>query len=298
MSHELHKDFDFHRLTRHILRYRENYGDIELQVFEPVRRADASERFPVLYATDSNSYFGGLANLASALQMRGEVSRFILVGIGYPSDRDAILLRMRDLYTHSARQHYRDILPAIACSPLGGSVTLAQVDATVDASNFLTFCREEIFPFIDATYRTLPDSGTYFGYSAGGFFGLYVLFSASKTFRSYILGSPATSFGGRNFVLPLVEEFIATGEQIDAELYIGVGALEKDDRGLEQFDIVSGSEALVHRLKGQAIPGLMVKTTLFENETHATAWASTFSHGLRCLFANKVPPPFLPAYLR
>src|SRR5262245_1283189 len=66
-----------------------------IKVLQPFRRADGSERFPVLYVTDSDEYFGGLSSLAGSMQSLGETQRFILVGIGY-GDVRFISLRSRD----------------------------------------------------------------------------------------------------------------------------------------------------------------------------------------------------------
>src|SRR5580698_1485477 len=97
-----------------------------------MRRADASERFPVVYATDSDDLFGGLATMANALQVHGETPRFILVGIGYGDTRASQVLRMRDYLTHSTRAHFQQELEQLTDSPLvaGGSDLMAACRAT------------------------------------------------------------------------------------------------------------------------------------------------------------------------
>jgi enterochelin esterase-like enzyme len=54
---------------------------------------------------------------------------------------------------------------------------------------FLQTLREDIVPFVDQTYRTLPNDCCLYGYSWGGFFVLYTLLRAPDVFRRYIPGS-------------------------------------------------------------------------------------------------------------
>jgi predicted alpha/beta superfamily hydrolase len=58
-----------------------------------------------------------------------------------------------------------------------------------EAPLFLRVLSEEILPFIDRTYRTTHDRGL-FGFSAGGYFATYVLFTAPDLFDRYGIASP------------------------------------------------------------------------------------------------------------
>jgi predicted alpha/beta superfamily hydrolase len=59
------------------------------------------------------------------------------------------------------------------------------------ASNHLTFIRNDVIKTIEKKYRTDPENRTYFGFSSGGVFGVYVLMAHPRTFKNYILGSPS-----------------------------------------------------------------------------------------------------------
>jgi len=250
-----------------------------LQVQAPVSQIQGKERFPVLYVTDSDMFFHGLGVLASTLQAHGETQRFILVGIGYENARLGELLRQRDFYTHAVRQLYRRETERVARSQ-----NLEVVEYDTDAGEFLRFIREELMPYIDGRYPTRVGDNGYFGYSAGGAFGLYTLFTQPGTFKRYILGSPTTSYAGHRFAIPQLQTFIDSGRSLDADVFLSVGELEELSRGLAQFELVTGLYGLAKALRQADIAGLRWRMRVFPGETHATAWTLAFSHGLRALF--------------
>jgi predicted alpha/beta superfamily hydrolase len=109
-----------------------------------------------------------------------------------------------------------------------------------DATEFLQFIRDELIPFIDALYPVLPNDNSYSGYSAGGGFGLYTLFTRPDTFRRYILGSPTSSVRGFEFGVELARTFIQSGRVMSAKVFLSVGELEEFERGLDHFGFVTG----------------------------------------------------------
>jgi predicted alpha/beta superfamily hydrolase len=255
----------------------------KIRVLKPI--SDGGERFPVLYATDSDELFGGLATLANGLQGSGETAPFILVGIGYERSRLADLLRLRDLLTHSIRVRVYSVVQSMANSLTDDDADDGRaVTDTTDAREFLEFLREDLVPFINQHYPTLPGSSSYFGYSAGATFGLYTLFTHPETFGRYILGSPSTSFDNHHFGIELARDFIASGRTLAAEVFMSVGELEEFRPGAEKFDLVTGFYRMVKYLRSTSIPGLTLTARVFPDETHATAWSPAFSHGLRTLF--------------
>ena len=78
------------------------------------------------------------------------------------------------------------------------------------AANFLRFIREELQPFIDKEYPTIPSDRGYFGDSLGGLFGLYALFNEPETFNRYIIGSPSI-WWDEKAIVKQAEKFIASG---------------------------------------------------------------------------------------
>lgn len=269
--------------------------NFKITVQHPLSRTDDTELIPVVYAADSDHFFGGYSSMANALQLSGEVPRFILVGIGYGNARAAALLRARDLYTHEVRAHFAAELEHYACSPLAGGVcSMREITQTTDANEFLEFISQELIPFIAARYPVNPSDNSFFGYSAAGGFGLRTLFSKPDTFRRYVLGSPATCYEGDTYAITLAETFRASGRDAAAKVFMSVGELEEFERDLSKCDPVTGLYRLAKNLKTSPIAGLELTMRVFPGETHATAWTAAFSQGLKTVLSPATQAPFGP----
>jgi uncharacterized protein len=265
-----------------------------MKVFVPLRKADGSERFPVVYATDSDKIFGGLAALASELQLAGQVSRFVLVGIGYENANAVDMLRMRDLFPRSVRDRVRPVIEQLAQSPFGAGITdLRAITEGTDAEQFLHFVREELMPWTNGRYPVKPEEASYFGFSAGGTFGLYTLFTQPEMFKRYILASPGTSYNGYHFGIEMMRTWLAPGRPVNASVFMSVGELEEF---YAHFDLTTGYYKMAKALRDAAIPGLSLTCKLFPQETHATAWALAFAHGVNAMFCATQEASFRPDF--
>jgi predicted alpha/beta superfamily hydrolase len=293
------EDYQKPEIKEHSIKSRFINQTFTIKVQQPMRRADNSESFKVVYTTDADFYFDGFATIANHLQLHGETPRFILVGIGYEDSRASALLRMRDFYLHGVRKLYCTVITQLADSPLGDGVKdLDAITHSTCAIEFLRFISEELIPYINANYATLSGEDTYCGYSAGASFGLYTLFSQPEVFKRYILGSPATSYSGQHWGVELAEPFIQSRRPMDAKVYLCVGEFEEFKRGFGDFELVTGYYRLAKLLKQAAIPGLDLTTQVFPQETHATAWCPMFIHGLKTLLGAVDQVPFWPQYLK
>lgn len=271
--------------SEHLLPSRHVEQVFRIKVLRPLLPAPHSEPLPVVYVTDSDEFYGGLATLAYELQLLSETPRFVLVAIGYEDEGASDLLRMRDLFDHASREHFRPLIEQLAKSPLGtGLSDPSLIFGTTDAGDFLRFIQEELKPHIEGHYSIKATESVLYGYSAGGTFGLYTLLRYPDTFAGgYILGSPATSRNGDHFGIALAEANIERTRGIQARVFVSVGELEELQLGLGEFDFVTGYYRLIKHLRAAAIPGLSLTTRMFPGETHATAWTFAFTHGLKTL---------------
>jgi len=89
------------------------------------------------------------------------------------------------------------------------------------ADNHLAFIRNEVFKYVENTYRASPDNRTYFGYSLSGLFGAYTLMTQANTFTNYIIGSPSV------LLLAKYQVEIASSSA-KANVFISRGDLEKE----------------------------------------------------------------------
>ena len=292
-------DFRPSEIHQHVLESEFVADAFTIKLVTPISRADGSERFPVVYAVDSDHFFGGLSNLASMMQGYGETPRFILVGIGYRNSGAAAVLRMRDLFSRRVQSILGGYINQVADSEfVTGLDDVRRVTQATDSGHFLRFVRDELMPWVQERFPVIPDDNTFWGYSAGGTFGLSTLFNASQTFRRYVLGSPGVCYKGEHFGIELVEEFLKSGKTLEARVFMSVGELEDHHPAAANFDLVGGYVQLAKFLRQSAVPGLELTARVFPGETHATAWTSSFSHGLKSVFGPAGNVPFWPDSLR
>ena len=147
--------FQLYTVERHEVESRIVGQTFTISVQLPVRLKDGSELFPVLYITDAiTDPLFEQDNFR--MQWLGDVPRFIAVNIGYATRAE---WQLRD----------RDLLPTDSGPVAGydrglidfGSVSFEGA-RTGGAVSFLKFIREELMPFIDKTYPTIPEDNGYF----------------------------------------------------------------------------------------------------------------------------------------
>ena len=132
--------------------------------------------YPVIYFTDAVEHIALLSS-ASYMIWRDDV---ILVGISWQKD---ISDDLRQQYgVHVSR--YMDYTFKKVVSKKHPKIKFGLAD------KHLAFIRKDVFKFVESNYRTEPNNRTYFGFSAGGVFGVYALMTQPDSFKNYILGSP------------------------------------------------------------------------------------------------------------
>ena len=212
----------------------------------------SDKRYPVLYVLDGDVAFGMAASIARYLQIGENIPELIIVGIGYGGlDKAAGEKRRRD---------YRP-------TPTGGAI------------NFLKFLEEELLPFIDNNYRTLPGERAINGYSIGGLFGLYTLFTKPEIFNRYIIGSPSLTWD--NYSIYNYEE--NSSEKIGEKkigLFISVGSEESDEKYFDPID------KLVTQIQERNYSGLKLEAKVFDASTHLMGPPESLTHGLISVFGK------------
>ncbi len=295
----------FPPVETHLIRASHVAQTFKIQVMQPGQRAGDARRYPVVYATDGNATFEMFKSIAYLLQMSElDSPPFILVGIGYPSDHPhaGYMLRIRDLTAPPWPKwekwvtNWRDcmMVPEIegVLEPEEGTPNFH------GGENFQRFIGHELIPFIDEKYRTIPGERTYFGHSAGGFFGLFTLLTQPHLFKNYIISSPGVSvhgepkWGGRfdnyNFGLQMVRDFAASGKALHGvKAYLSAGSDEEYEPILAVWRITSSLILLAKALRDAAIPGLQLMTEVIPDEAHKSIWPIAFTHGVQAMFGTR-----------
>ncbi len=213
--------------------------------------------YPVLYAADANPEFGTVVETA---RIFAEIPGLVIVGIGYPNSGQgfAWVPRALDLTTTP---------DPTAPGKNGG------------AAEFLRFIRNDLVPYIEATYNVNQDRA-WFGHSFGGLFGIYALFNNDALFRRFIIGSPSL-WQGSQTIKAAEQSFAATGKPLSAKVFFSVGLLEPGG-------MVGDLRAFIGTLEQRHYKDLEYQVHYFEDETHLSVIPVTIGRGLRYVYAK--PP--------
>ncbi|WP_299311630.1 serine hydrolase [uncultured Aquimarina sp.] len=215
-----------------------------------------NKTYPVLYYTDAMWHLEMLSGATEYM-----LEDVILVGISWQLDINSAL--KKEVGTHVSR--YRDYSFRKSNKPdIQTKYQFGQ------ANKHLDFIRNDVIKYVDKTYRTDPNSRTYFGYSMSGEFGAYILLSQPDTFTNYILGSPSI----KNEVAYLSElntkfgPFDASNRNssLNANVFISYGSLEEE--------MVQPIEEFVKLLKDRRDGGLSVLKEVIDGN-HGTAFPAT-----------------------
>ena len=204
--------------------------------------------YPVIYFTDAVWQIELLSGTEFLME------EVILVGISWQKDINEAL--MKEKGEHVSRN--RDYSISKSSNPeIQAKYQLGQ------ASNHLTFIRNDVIKTIEKNYRTDPDNRTYFGFSAGGRFGAYILMAQPDTFKNYILGSPSL---WRDIPLLFsLENAALKTKALEINLFISYGELE------EKLSV--HVEEFITKLKNKKYEGLSsIKHVVIESAGHSDSF--------------------------
>lgn len=144
--------------------------------------------------------------------------------------------------------------------------------ATGKASDHVAFLKNDVFKFVESEYKADSARRTYFGYSASGTFGAYILLTQPGTFQNYIIGSPATLFG--DHLTYEYEPFAKIiPDSINANVFVSVGSDEK-------ADAIEHAIGLAQFLKARKTENSQVEFRVIESADHGFAFPATAMRSL------------------
>jgi hypothetical protein len=168
-----------------------------------------NQKYQVIYFTDAVWHIELLSSITSFM-----MEDVILVGISWQKDIKEDLKKERGVHFSRARDY----------SYIKSSDPARQAKYKFgQASNHLTFIRNDIFKYVEKNYRTEPDNRSYFGFSAGGNFGAFILMMQPDTFKNYILGSPSLWRFSE-----LQSEVDLSIKKLNANVFVSNGDLEEN----------------------------------------------------------------------
>ncbi len=153
--------------------------DYDIYIHYPAGYDTAKKKFPVLYVVDGDNDFSPSLEYLGLMMAEYHIQEPILVAIGDGG-----------LIGSPGNKRNRDFTPtATKNSPESGG-----------AADFLGFIEKELMPMIDSKYKSDPANRTLYGYSMGGLFGSYVLFTKPALFKNILIGSPALGYDNGRYL--------------------------------------------------------------------------------------------------
>ncbi len=216
------------------------------------------EGFITLYITDGGAHFTHTRGTVDFLFANGFMPQVILVGV-----------------TNTDRS--RDLTPTRASLPrFDGSDR--DYPSSGGASAFLDFFEEELIPYIDRHYRTLPYR-VFAGHSFGGLFALNAMLTRPTLFDAWIAVSPSLQWDDD---LPIRQSssFFAEVKQLDGTLFVAMGNEETGDPRPNRLDRL---EAV---LENSSAEGFRWQVMRLPDENHGSVVLRAHYWGLRKVFED------------
>jgi len=237
--------------------------EYHLSVALPPSYATSSQAYPVIYLLDGDLLLGMAAGLTPVSHWMLGTPEVIIVGINYDMESYDQWGKLRELDFK---------IPEVKDAP-----------ADSYADRFLNALTQEIVPFIEANYRTVPSDRCLYGYSSSGFFVLYALFHQPDAFRRYLSGS-GDLYIAHPYLIQHDEQLAIRKTTNPIQLYLSAGELEK-----EQFPFFHQLIAFIEKGK---YPGLTLITEIYPGEKHgAEGIALTYLHGIRSVYQAQRATP-------
>ncbi len=224
----------------------------QLTIGTPYGYDTGDDSYPVLYLLDGPDHFHHTTGTTRYLARNRRIPEMLVVAVANTD-------RSRDLTPPSLEED------EIARLPTHGG-----------ADNFRRFMREELVPWVDQNYRTVPHR-ILVGHSLGGLFAIHTLVSDSEIFDSYIAVSPSLNWNDQR-LLNRAEAFFENTPVLDARLFMSVGN--------EGGALLGGVRKLSGVLDELAPTGFGWKFTWMPDETHGSVPLPSTIQGLEFVFSD------------
>lgn len=237
------------------------HQDFDLSVYLPVGYEEKEDRtYPAVYLLEgSGAAFGIVTGISRLLQFGQEVPEYIVIGVSCVTEDvdESLLVRMLN-YTPTA----------VEGQPYSGG-----------AAKFLECMEQEMVPFVESRYRIDSADRSVAGLSFAGLCGIYALYQHPGLFRRCLASSPALWWDNES-IFALEEAYASAHDSMPGRLYISVGSEEPPARLKEPVERLAGI------MEDREYEGLDVTLDVIEGETHYSAHAAAFAHGLKSIFSG------------
>lgn len=227
--------------------------EYELQILLPGSYANSNKKYPVVYLMDSQWDFPLVKSIYGQQYYDGFIPELIIVGVTWGGENPKPdSLRGRD-YTPTKENRM----------PHSGG-----------ADRFLSFMKNELFPFIESNYKADPSHRSLMGCSLGGLITLYALFTQPELFNGYAAASPAIGWD-REVLSKYEKDFGGKTLSHPVRVYMTIGDVERGRVPYERF---------ANSLMAKNYPMTSIQSKVLENTGHSGTKSETFSRGLQYIF--------------
>jgi predicted alpha/beta superfamily hydrolase len=217
----------------------------ELLVSLPEGYAKSGKSYPVLYVLD-----GWHFPLMTFIQQNSVYSKrmgpMIIVNVSHGAT-DYMALRARDFTPTKTSNEANS----------GG------------AAAFLDFLEQELIPFVDRTWRTVPTDRGLLGHSYGGLFAIYALEQRPRLFQRIVAASPALDWDGRLLLTAARGRLRKLPAPVRLDLSAG-----------DENDTTASTTAFAKILDELKPAGLDYRFTVYRGENHNSVRLVSFPAGL------------------
>jgi predicted alpha/beta superfamily hydrolase len=235
-------------------------GTYRIFVALPDSYPSTRKQYPVLYTVDADAGFALFTQAYRLLRVDPSTPELLLVGVGYEG-------------TVSERRARRlnDLTPTRTGTNPG----------TGGSGEFLTFLAGTLIPYMDSSYRTIPDDRGLQGHSLGGLFVLYTLLHRPDLFGRYIASSPSL-WWDEAVLLRQESLFAQRHRSLPKSVFLSVGSEEPEDM-LMYFGPFADS------LRSRRYAELELDATVLPGENHLSVVARAFVTGVRSVYGSGTP---------
>ena len=227
--------------------------EYELHILLPGGYKNSSKKYPVVYLMDSQWDFPLVKSLYGQHYYDGFIPELIIVGIAWGGlNPNPDSLRARD-YTPTKE---------------------ARLPQSGGADNFLSFMKNELFPFIETNYKADNKNRTLMGCSLGGLFTLYALFTQPELFSGYAAASPAIGWD-REVLYKYEKEFAEKKLAKPVRVYMTIGDVERSRPTYERF---------ATQMTNRNYTSVSLRSKILENTGHSGTKSETFGRGMQYIF--------------
>jgi predicted alpha/beta superfamily hydrolase len=216
-----------------------------------------------MYLLDSDKSFGMAKDIVEWLNWFQEVPELIIVGIAYGEGTDQWWQKRSRDYTP-----WKDRALTWGEWPLAGG-----------GDAFLQFIAEELIPFVDTTFRTLPNDRVLVGLSFGGLFATYCLFTQPELFNRYIIISPAFLWDAKA-IFKCEEIFYKNNASLPVNVYSVIGDLDDQEKLIDPW------QEFISIVEGRQYEDFILTTEIAAGETHISVYPLGLTRGLKVVFSQ------------